>query len=737
MVNGVSTGEARVIISSRRQEIAEEREGISKRRRKLREAAQLEPTRKETFGVASRFRRLRREREEAAKPGLQTISERETQLLSTEKELETFEGVVKTKEAAERAEGERQRDITLARKAVASGRFIGLSSRQRKFAAEIRAGKEASFAAATQAGKLRAEGFKLRFGVFTKKVKVKTQEVLPDLKQPKISKVTLEPKQPKLSTRIFKAATTKSPFTTIISGFKKGDKRLSPVLFGLAKLRARVRKEPLEKSIVKTEKLFGTTKKILPEERKSFKQLIKARQFPAAVRSGFQKAGEQIFKLSTKITGQKPTPQQVKLGGKLPGETLLFGTLLGPTSSTRGQILREFAAPVKVKVVGVSQQIGQKGAITRVRFVATKGGRTFRGSAVGATKIKTIKGSKLVKILGETRGAAGRKVLTLKGIKLKEGRGFASIERGLGARGKNVFVQITSGKVAVKGTGRGQVSKFLSAGLQAGKGKVSAVVGTTRTQRGVAQTAGLLFKGKVIGPKTFIPKVPVGKAGQFLITIPKTKIVSGAPQILKPAGLLTTTSGIRSAFVDIAPIGFVSKAPAILALRGLRLPRPSKTITKIIPTQRQAPRIIEIPIEDTITATKGKLKSGLSFRQPTALINLQAPQVKLKSQQKLRTKLIELGIPTRSRPPRVPSFFPPLKLRGVLAPPLPAFKGAPFPLQRRRRKRRGSLIFSPGFTSQVLKITQRVTPKQLRRQAIRPEPIGLRKIPILKGIKLR
>lgn len=697
-----------VSVREARARIEVEKEKLRKRERKISELG-TRPTRKETLGVASRFRRLKAERAARVREEMQRLEPQRLRLREIEQDIERAE-------AAEKAAAERARAFEIARKAGGSRVVKGLSKSQQEIKREV---EEAEHELDEFRDKLSGKFGEQKI----KESKIETIEIkeLPAAKvEPTIKEKEVMEKKPSFGARV-------------LAGFEQTVRGQVPFLPKKSKA------ELIEKAEKRLTEISEADKRRLPEDVYTFKQLGEKKDFPSMIRKGFRKGGEQLVKLGNVpvklFGGEKLTKEQTRKGGKFVGETALIGTFLGPMQ-TGGQIARQAGVPAKVQFVGVTQKARKGQAVTDVAFVAKRQGVKVFGRAKGVSAVKKLPSGKLYGVATGVKGVAAKRTLTIgKGLTLKEPQVFAAMGRGIGVKKGAKFAQLTGGKIAVVGKKK-FAGEFAAGSLQfTGKKGVTAVAGGTITKKGTAQAAGVLFPVKRQAP-TFVPKA--AKKGQLLLTPLKPTVKPVAPTVAKQAGLAGTRAGVE-AFATTIPMttGVSAAAPTILTAT-----RAPTTIQMTETFQaRELPRELQpVPIPKTIPKQTPVVLTGLGQKEATKAkgrLDVGPAQVTIPAQRVIpRIAPVTPQVPRQVPKQRVPfsaplpSVLPVLRFRPV---PPPAFK---MPKGKKRKKRgmgisTGEITFVPGFTSKMLGLTEKVTLPQLRAKAISPEPIGFRKIPLL------
>lgn len=663
-----------------REELEESRTQLKTEETSVRQRVLRSPTRSETLGVATRRREIKAQRREQAAPLLKNIESRRTQLKSRERDIE-------------RVEEENKTIAIKNKKTAARNKALGVKIR------ELESAKK--FAGTTFIGFLSKEG----------QARAKDEE----------SRIK--------AIAEFKSQQKRLPETITI-------KELPPV-----KVTGGVR------PISMKETTFPTTFK---QDIFTLKEQVKARQLPTAVKTGFDIIGKTITAGVTvpleRFTGLKIKQPTRAKAAEVVGSVALFSGLLTPFP-TRGQIIKDISF-TKVKVVGVSQDIGKGGASTRLLFEAKKKGLRQVGSIKAITAVKPTK-TGLFKIQTAFQGVGAKRAATFpKGLTLKEPSVFVGTGKGIGAGTNKKFASIIAGKIGVASKTGQQAVKFVSGGIQAGSSKGVVVAGGTVSTAGTAKTAGLIFKIPT-QPKTFIPLA--AKGGQALITLPKTAITTLPIQSL--AGFAGARAGAEAFASTLTPsFSTLGIAPALAAASSLI--KTPKFSTKGLGATLQP-----IPIPKTIPTTN----LGIS----TGSVSLSIPKLDAPTRQRGRQTQRQLSIPKQipgqaiipkqiSIPRALPRLRQPTPQRGLLKttlfgglgitptpitpkikppPLLPLFK---FPKARPPKRKRkdpfgfGSLSLSPSLTAAGLGLTRKVTPKQARALAISPDPIGIRRLLILK-----
>lgn len=483
-------------------------------------------------------------------------------------------------------------------------------------------------------------------------------------------------------------------------------------------------------------KIFGTplvkskqlreeeAKKPLPEDVYTTKQLFQMGMPTAGIRSFFRDLGTGVAattQIPKALRGEKVNNEGVKKAGKIIGEGALGLFFLGPTTLTRAQIMKQATTPANVKVLGIKESVGKKGAqktdvIFNVRSgsnqrtgIATTGSASKKAGQVVVTKARTV---------GVTaqKAAIGNKVVGSKPEVFVSSGGQVSA----GSNKLSAFF----GKFRV-GTSAGKSGTVGTAGIQTttSKGIALSKSAAASTTGGTAKQIGTIFPKtnpiKVIfdaapsaAPRTFVSPslVPIPQAT-------KTATVA-APSIIRASALQSSFSGLQSYATTVTRGLTPTLTGALTPLRNIKItPATQVNVQDLGTKQRAIPTPRQFPTQPT--AQTPSTGTGLRITPRTTTTQTQVPVTTT------TTVTRTVPVPSITNVP-VPTYpkLPPFTFDFDLA-------AAPV---RRKKRRRAAPIFdptvvAPDFTARSLNIT---TPKTSIKTAYKSpslKALGIRGIP--------
>lgn len=393
-----------------------------------------------------------------------------------------------------------------------------------------------------------------------------------------------------------------------------------------------------------------------PEDYMSYGDLFKYNQPQAIVRKGAYDVGK-IIGAGLRNVGVPFTKseQSQAIIRKTAGETALF-VGFAPAMTTTAQTMVKIAQPTQVKFTGVSQKTSNGLTRTDVVFRAEKGGTVYKGGASGVAEVTpyNIEGQELYKILGQSKGVAGQRVLNIpKGLSYKNVQGFVSEEKGIGFFKNKLFYSATKGSMGVKPQfASGYGYSYYSTGVQVtGKKGVSAIFGSTVSDVGTSRYVGALFP---IETQSVIKFIPIAsKRGQVLVNPLKTIVFepfkSNVPSFVQPvslkvgeqASLSITKSSVQAFATTINPTAYVSQVTTGSSLLPRLMPVKQLEVSKSYYSFK--------PRENTVISSNFGLRniassknvSGLKTVQRTKLSSISISELSQQTNQVQRVQQVQ------------------------------------------------------------------------------------------------
>ena len=343
--------------------------------------------------------------------------------------------------------------------------------------------------------------------------------------------------------------------------------------------------------------------------------------------------------------------------------------LLGPITPTTGQIERELFEVGKVRLAGVTQEVGKGRAVTEAGFEVTRAGKAVKG----IVSVKSIQQQQAV--ISAARGQVVARGVSFPSAKevIKISKPFKVVEVAKVTEKEGLFLTRAMG---ITRTGAEKLT-YRAAGVSIRRGEYIAQVGATITPEGEAVSLGLL-KIKPGGPPTTfrVTGVPGAKANL-------NQIMSSSTAELKAVGLEATKSAVRAG-VQVPPKPITQILPMVSAKAVTKPVQELKTISQITRAETiPAQKITQIPVAAQRVRQVGRQR--YVQRQVVAQVPAQAilqkpllvtkPTAAQKTLQRQRT-ISRLLTPQRAIQRAVPFIRTPI-------PKIPKTPVALFPLPRK------------------------------------------------------